>query len=149
MISPRLKARSSIGAGHLRSALRLAILGMCLPAVLNLVSSECAAGNFSPDENKREKPYALIFGTVWGPDAHPLYGVKIKLRRESEEKARWELYSDRNGEFAFRVPVGPQDYLLWADLKGSKSKDYNQLQAAEVKVHVDGDERVDTGLHLK
>jgi len=127
----------------------MALLGLCLPAVLCLGRSAVAAGGFSLAENKREKPYAVIFGTVWGPDDHPLYGVRIKIRREDEKKARWELYSDHNGEFAQRVPAGKQDYVIWADLKDRKSENGNQLQGEEVKVHVDADERVDTGLHLK
>lgn len=132
---------------HFRVAYRMALLGLCVPAILGLGGSATAAGNFLSGENKHDKPYAVIFGTVWGPDDHPLYGVKIKIRRESEKKARWELYSDHNGEFAQRVPAGKQDYVIWADLKGYKSP--NRLQGDEVKVHVDADERVDTGLHLK
>jgi hypothetical protein len=130
-------------------ACRMALLGLCVSAILGLGGSAAAAGNFSPAENKHEKPYAVIFGTVWGPDDHPLYGVKIKIRREDEKKARWELYSDHNGEFAQHVPAGKQDYVIWADLKGHKYRNGTQLQGEEVKVHVDADERVDTGLHLK
>ena len=99
---------------------------------------------------KQQKPYALIFGTVWGPDSTPLYGVKIKVRRASDKKARWELYSDHSGEFAQRVPAGKQDYVVWADLKGYKSNNGKQLtNGPEVTVHIDGDERADIGLHLK
>jgi hypothetical protein len=99
---------------------------------------------------KPDQPYALIFGTVWGPDDHPLYGVKVKIRRADQKKARWELYSDHHGEFAQRLPAGPADYLVWADLKSYKSPVGKQLhQAEEVKVHVDRDEREDVGLHLK
>jgi hypothetical protein len=50
------------------------------------------------------KPYALIFGTVFDPEGHTLYGVKVKIRRADEKKARWELYSNHTGEFAHRVP---------------------------------------------
>ena len=97
----------------------------------------------------KPKPYALIFGTVWSPDNRPLYGVKIKIRR-ADQKTRWELYSDHNGEFAQRLPPGRADYLVWADLKGYKPPAGKQLQPAkEVKVHIEGDERVDIGLHLK
>ena len=103
----------------------------------------------APAHQGPEKPYALIFGTVWGPDDHPVYAVKIKIRREDEKKARWEVLSDHNGEFAQRVPAGKQDYVIWADTKGHKSKNGNQLQGEEVKIHIDADERVDTGLHLK
>jgi hypothetical protein len=134
---------------HSRAACRMAFLGLCVSAILGLGRSVTAAGAFLPADNKHEKPYAVIFGTVWGPDDHPVYGVKIKIRRENEKKPRWELYSDHNGEFAQRVPAGKQDYVIWADLKGHKSSNGDQLQGEEVKVHVDADERVDTGLHLK
>ncbi len=104
----------------------------------------------APVAQRPGQPYALIFGTVWGPDAHPLYGVKVKVRRADKKKARWELHSDHNGEFALRVPPGPADYLVWADLKGFKSPAGKELhQDGEVKVHVDNDEREDLGLHLK
>ena len=97
-----------------------------------------------------EKPYALIFGTVWGPDNHPLYGMKIKVRRSDDKKWRWELFSDHNGEFAVRVPAGKADYLVWPDVKHYKSLNGDKLQPAEeVHVHVENEERVDTGVHLK
>lgn len=99
---------------------------------------------------KHDKPYALIFGTVWGPDSHPLYGVKVKIRRANEKKVRWELYSDHNGEFAQRLPAGSADYVVWADLKAYKSLAGKQLRHdGEVRVHIDNDERQDIGLHLK
>jgi hypothetical protein len=43
------------------------------------------------DKKHHEKPYALIFGTVWAPDKRPVYGVKVKCRRANEKKVRWEL----------------------------------------------------------
>lgn len=98
---------------------------------------------------KPEKPYALIFGTVWGPDDHPIYGVSVKIRRAKDKKAKWQLFSDHNGEFAQRVPPGEADYILWADLKGYKPADGKPLRLVqEVTVHVYNDEREDTGLHL-
>lgn len=101
-------------------------------------------------EPKHETPYALIFGTVWGPDNHPVYGVNVKIRRADQKKAHWELHSDHHGEFAQRVPAGKADYIVWADLKGYKAPDGKKLQAGpESTVHVENDERVDTGLHLK
>jgi hypothetical protein len=99
--------------------------------------------------DSHEKPYALIFGTMWGPDNLPVYGVKVKIRRADQKKAKWEVYSDHRGEFAQRVPAGNADYIVWADLKGFKSSDGSKLQAGpEVTVHVDNDERQDVGLHL-
>lgn len=103
----------------------------------------------TPAGNSHEKPYALIFGTAWGPDNLPVYGVKVKIRRADQKKAKWEIYSDHHGEFAQRVPAGKADYVVWADLKGFKSSDGSKLLAGpEVTVHVDNDERQDIGLHL-
>lgn len=101
-------------------------------------------------EKSQPPDYALIFGTVWGPDDRPVYGVEVKIRVAGEKKARWKVSSNHLGEFEQRVPVGKQDYLLWADLKGYKNPAYKHLQAGpEVTVHIENDERVDTGMHLK
>lgn len=106
---------------------------------------------FLAAQKSRVKPYALIAGTVWGPDNHPVYGVPVKIRRATDKakKVRWEVYSDHMGEFAQRVPVGESDYILWADLKGFKTADGTPLRLAQpVTVHIYNDEREDTGLHL-
>ena len=101
-------------------------------------------------EKKPEKPYALIYGTVYGPDDHSIYGLRIKIRRAGEKKARWELYSDHSGEFAQRVPAGKSDYVVWADLKGYKYLSPKHLgHAPEVTVHIENDERQNISLHLK
>ena len=118
--------------------------------VLNVSADRVCASPVAPVYQKPDQPYALIFGTVWGPDNHPLYGVKVKIRRADQKKAHWELFSDHNGEFALRVHPGPADYLVSADLKNYKSLTGKELrQDGEVKVHVDNDERQDLGLHLK
>ncbi len=118
--------------------------------VLNVPADRVSASPAAPVYQKPDQPYALIFGTVWGPDNHPLYGVKVKIRRVDQKKAHWELFSDHNGEFALRVHPGPADYLVSADLKSYKSLTGKELhQDGEVKVHVDNDERQDLGLHLK
>jgi hypothetical protein len=104
----------------------------------------------SKDKDK-VKPYALIAGTVWGPDDRPVYGVTVKIRRATDKanKARWEVYSDHMGEFAQRVPAGESDYIVWADLKGFKPADGKPLHLVQqVTVHIYNDEREDTGLHL-
>src|SRR5260370_42674654 len=80
-------------------------------------------------DREKPKPYALIFGTVWGPDGHPLYGVKVKIRRADEKKARWELYSNHTGEFAQRLPVGKADYIVWAEVKGYKAPSGRRMKA--------------------
>jgi hypothetical protein len=108
--------------------------------VLLLWLSACAAPSSC---NTKPAPYALIFGTVWGAGEHPLYGVHIKLRRASEKKFRWEAFSDHRGEFAIRVPAGRYDYVLVPDLKHANDKPLPQTH-----IHVESDERIDTGIHL-
>lgn len=74
----------------------------------------------------------------------------MKIHRATEKKVRWELYSDHNGEFAQRLPVGKADYVVSADLKGLKSASGQPLQlVSDVPVHIEKDERADIGLHLK
>lgn len=108
-----------------------------------------ASGRAKSEEARKPKPYALIFGTVWDPDGHALYAVTVKIRRADEKKAHWELESNHTGEFAQRVPVGPGDYVVWADVKGYKLPDGRRVHAGpEVPVHIDGDERQDIGIHL-
>ena len=102
-------------------------------------------------QKSRGKPYALIAGTVWGPDDRPVYGVAVKIRKGKDKpnKARWEVYSDHMGEFAQRVPAGESDYILWADLKAFKPADGKPVHLLqEVTIHVYNDERQDVGLHL-
>jgi len=78
-----------------------------------------------------------------------VHGVKVKIRRVNEKKARWELYSDHSGEFAQRLPAGKTDYVVWADLKDYKLPSGKHLRAGpEVTVHIENDERADIGLHL-
>ena len=106
-------------------------------------------GQLLAAQTPKLKPYALIVGTVWGPDDHPVYGVKVKIRRAKDKKPKWEMYSDHNGEFAQRVPAGESDYIVWADLKGFKTTDGQPLRLVQpVTIHIYNDERQDMGLHL-
>ena len=116
-------------------------------AALYLGSAKLAGA--TDPQKKEEKPYALIYGTVYGPDSRPVYGVKVRIKRADQQKPKWELYSDHSGEFAQRVPAGEADYIVWADLKGYKPLNHKELrQAPEVKVHIANDERSDISLHL-
>jgi len=128
---------------------RLAV--SCLLLILLIPGLSLPLCSQRAGSHEKEKPYALIFGTVWGPDNLPIYGVTVKMRRATDKpkKVRWELFSDHHGEFAQRVPAGEADYILWADLKHFKPADGKALRLPqEVTVHVYNDEREDTGLHL-
>ncbi len=127
------------------------LLIMLLSPVFSSRMSLAAAPPSKASDKEKEKPYALIAGTVWGPDDHPVYGITVKIRRATDKpkKVRWQLYSDHMGEFAQRVPAGEADYIIWADLKGVKSTDGKPVRLAQpVTVHIYNDEREDTGLHL-
>ena len=95
------------------------------------------------EQPEKSKDYALIFGTVWGPDNRPIAGVPIKIRRAIDKKAKWELISNSRGEFAQRVPPGAQDYIIQADIKTPKGQ-----PKPEITVKIVDNERQDVGLHL-
>lgn len=130
-----------------RSALaRLPRLGLCVVVLLPALASPHSL--LAPQKVK-EKPYAVIVGTVWGPDDRPVYGVPVLIRRAKDKKPKWQVYSDHHGEFAQRLPPGESDYILTADLKHVKTADGKPLRLPqEVTVHVYGEERQDVGLHL-
>lgn len=129
------------------SRLYLRVSGFLL--VLLLLPSFSLQESLHAAQRSNDQPYALIAGTVWGPDDRPVYGVAVKIRRAKDKKPKWEVTSDHHGEFAQRVPPGEGDYILTADVKHLKSADGRPLHLVQdVTVHVYKDEREDTGLHL-
>jgi hypothetical protein len=65
----------------------------------------------SSSSNKRGRIHAndfLVIGTVFTDKAYALPGAKIRVRRASEKKFRWETYTNSRGEFALRVPQGDE-----------------------------------------
>jgi len=110
---------------------------------LILIAFLLLCGLSTASEKKKLPDYALIFGTVFDAQQHPVAGVKVEIRRAGEKKAKWELISDRRGEFAKRVPAATADYVVRPDLK-----DKQAAEKAEVKVHIEKDERQDIALHL-
>jgi len=127
-----------------RNVLLVLVLGALFVTLLQPPMRAVAAGKNQSGKNQpKEKPYALIFGTIYGSDNRAAYGVRIKIRRAGEKKAKWELTSDHQGEFAQRVPAGEADYIVWADVKTPKG-----TPPPERKVHILNDERQDISLHL-
>lgn len=146
-------SRRRVLRAHAPSARPPRFLASCIVTLLLTtlaLAGPCATQTSArPHGAKAGKPYALIFGTVWGPDDRAVYGVKVRIRRSDRNKPHWELISDHRGEFAQRVPPGPADYLVWADLNGFKSPEYKTLHAGPpVTLHIENEERQDTGLHL-
>jgi len=133
---------------RLRISRTLPVVGIAVFLLFPALSSHDGLLNA---QKSKGKPYALIAGTVWGPDDRPVYGVRVKIRKGNDKpkKVRWELYSDHMGEFAQRVPAGESDYVLWADLKDFKTTDGKPVHLVqEVTIHIYNDERQDVGLHL-
>ena len=60
-----------------KSSLAALLLLLCLPHVL--------AGS----EKKQPKDYALIYGTVFGPNDAPIEGVRILIRKVDEKKPKY------------------------------------------------------------
>jgi hypothetical protein len=141
-----VKSSSSRLLSARRVFLLLLVFSVCSALYPRLPVSHAASG---PKKLKPTDPYALIFGTVWGPDNRPAYGVRVEIRVATEKKPWWNLASDHHGEFAQRVAAGKNDYIVGADLKGVKTQDGHPVHLVEeVPVHVEYDERVDIGLHL-
>jgi len=118
---------------------RLALRSGC--ALLLLFASTRAFPQHSAQSAKQD--YALIYGTVWGPDDRPVAGIPVSIRRSGDKKPKWQLTSDNRGEFAQRVPAGEDDYIVEADVKTPKGQPKPQAT-----VHITGDERQDMSLHL-
>ena len=134
-----------------RGALRRAVFAGCASllflvpvAAVGLHAAQSASSFVQSASQAPKNDYALIYGTVWNADQHPAAGVPVTIRRASGKKARWELVSDRNGEFAQRVPVGGQDYIIQAQIKVRKGQ-----PKPEITVHIDDNERKDVSLHLR
>lgn len=113
-----------------------------------------AGGEIARDDDKKKDSYGLIFGTAYGPDDRPLYGVRVIIRPAGKKHPIWELTSDHHGEFAQRVPPGPGDYEVSGAIDltpvedGKPQKSKRKHLKGEAKVHIDDQERRDFSLHL-
>ncbi len=115
-----------------------------------LLASPGQAGAAPRDKSTHQNHDGLIFGTVWNSKNQPVPGVRVKIRRASDKKAHWEVYSNNVGEFEQLVPAG--NYVVWADVKrpktAKKGDQGNHWAPPQVTVQVQNDIRVDVGLHL-
>src|ERR1700730_9475650 len=79
----------------------------------------------------------LIRGTVFNERGLALQGVKLRIRRSDQKKSRWETYTNSRGEFAVRVPKGP-DYEIAAERKGfaKQSQPINGQSEENILLHM-------------
>lgn len=107
-------------------------------------------------QNKKDlrRHYGLISGTAYGPDDHPMYGVRVTIHPEGKKHPSWDLVSDHRGEFAQRVPPGPGDYVVSgqaevAPLENGVPNTHKKMKLkGEAKVHIDTEEIQDVSLHM-
>jgi hypothetical protein len=63
----------------------------------------------------------VIFATVFNERGFALMGARARVRRTDEKKFRWEAASDRQGEFAVRVPQRAE-YEMTIEARGFKTQ---------------------------
>jgi hypothetical protein len=107
------------------------------------IAASATSGQPAAQKQAKTADYALIIGTVWGPDNRRVAGIPIRIRSTTGKKVKWDLVSDSQGEFAQRVPPGAQDYIIQADVKTSKGQ-----PKPEITVKIEDNERKDVGIHL-
>lgn len=76
-----------------------------------------AASSSSKHSHSTHANDFLIIGTVFTDKALAFPGVRLRVRRATEKKFRWETYTNSRGEFAIRVPQGA-DYEVVVLAKG-------------------------------
>lgn len=90
---------------------------------------------------KAQESYAVIGGTVFR-EGFSLPGADVTLVKEGDPKPKpQKAISDGHGEFAFRVPVVPQTYILRVKRSGFASQ--------EKSVAVSGEQRYEVNFNLE
>jgi hypothetical protein len=112
-----------------KSPLALLLPALCL-AQISLAQAKQKAG-----------PDAVIAGTVFRDPgfAQPGASVALALKSAPAKKLQHQISSPR-GEFTFRVPSGPNRYLVTATLKG--------FQTAREEIEIQGQEQINATLLL-
>ena len=88
---------------------------------------------FSQRPKSKAAPSAVIAGTVFRDPgfAQPGASVVLVLKTAPSKKLQQQI-SDARGEFSFRVPAGPNTYLVSATLKGFQTaREEIEIQALE------------------
>jgi hypothetical protein len=75
-----------------------------------------ASGESSSSKKHKSIPPFVILGTVFDTKALAFPGVEVRVRLKGEKKFRWDTYTNSRGEFAVRVPEGP-DYEVFVHAK--------------------------------
>jgi hypothetical protein len=120
------------------------LIASCLPLIARQDAGTSASTQPAPSESssarKSKRSHAddlVIRGTVFNDRGLAMPGVKLRIRRSDQKKSRWETYSNSRGEFAVRVPKGP-DYEIAAESKGfaKQSQAINGQSEENVVLHM-------------
>jgi len=106
-----------------------------------LLPALCVAQFLFAQGKPKAEPHAVITGTVFRDPgfAQPGASVILALKSAPGKKLQHEISSPR-GEFSFRVPPGPNLYVVTAALKG--------FQAAREEIEIQDQEQVNATLLL-
>jgi Carboxypeptidase regulatory-like domain len=120
------------------STLALLLPALCLAQVF---LSPVNAQGTRQKTRKEAEPNAVIAGTVFRDPgfAQPGASVVLALKSAPTKKLRQAISSPR-GEFTFRIPAGPNTYLVTAALKG--------FQTAREEIEIQGQEQINATLLL-
>jgi len=87
--------------------------------VLFAIPALLLVGQKKPQTKQTE--YAIVAGTIFRDPGYAQPGATVVLAAKSApDKKLLEQVSDARGEFSFRVPPGPQTYVVTVRLKGFK-----------------------------
>jgi hypothetical protein len=98
------------------------------------VAKDAAQPPATAPEKPAKKKYShandfLIHGTVFTDKGLSFPGARLRIRRSTEKKFRWESYTNSRGDFAIRVPRG-SDYEIVV-----RSKHFNeQTRTVDAKI---------------
>jgi hypothetical protein len=82
---------------------------------------DASRASSSSNGKKKPLPIYLITGTVFNEKVLSFPDAKVRIRRTSEKKFRWEAHTNSRGEFAVRVPEG-SEYEVRVQVKNFKEQ---------------------------
>ena len=110
-------------------------------AILSALLLASFAGNLTAQGNKQKGETAVIAGTVFRDPGFAQGGAVVVLAlKSSPTKKLQEQTTASRGEFSFRIPAGPQSYVVSATLKG--------FQTAREEIEIQGLEQINAILLL-
>ena len=106
-----------------------------------LLPALCLAQMSLAQAKQKGGPDAVIAGTVFRDPgfAQPGASVSLALKSAPAKKLQHQISSPR-GEFTFRIPAGPNRYLVTATLKG--------FQPAREEIEIQDQEQINATLLL-